>query len=30
MIILADARGPNPHPWAKYLPDGLILERGAL
>ena len=30
VIILADTREPNPHPWAKYLPEGWVLERGTL
>ena len=30
MNILADTREPDPHPWAKYLLDGWMLERGTL
>ena len=29
-MLLCDTREPNPHPWAKYLPEGWALERGTL
>jgi ERCC4-type nuclease len=29
-MLLCDTREPNPHPWAKYLPEGWRIWRGTL
>ena len=30
MWVSVDTREPNPHPWAKYLPNGWEFERATL
>ena len=30
MLVTVDSREPEPHRWARYLPEGWSLERGSL